>query len=249
MSAAHQSRKTRSIRLYLSVSLLLHGLFFVAAIVLLPPLVQAPPKEPALVMTHLVSLPPQKAASAAKLPVPSLPAISKAAPQAKPQPQPAPPRTATPTAHGSSPPPKPGEPAPQPPPAPAFSAQQSKAGGAAKPESASPPAVQASAATGGNRVVPQEMAFGSASGPAFRRQAVHVYPALAIRRTKEGVVLLRLSISETGQLTQLEILEDPGYGFGEAAQEAVRNSSFTPARHNGKPIAVRAVLPIRFTLR
>ncbi len=93
------------------------------------------------------------------------------------------------------------------------------------------------------------MAFGSASGPAFRRQAVPVYPALAKRRNKEGVVLLRLSISETGQLTRLEVLEDPGYGFSEAAQEAVRNSSFTPARHNGKPVAVRAVLPIRFALR
>lgn len=93
------------------------------------------------------------------------------------------------------------------------------------------------------------MAFGSASGPAFRRQTTPAYPALAKRRNKEGVVLLRLSISETGQMTRLEVLEDPGYGFAEAAQEAIRSSSFTPAHHNGKPVAVRAILPIRFNLR
>ncbi|ACD96479.1 energy transducer TonB [Trichlorobacter lovleyi] len=249
MSAAHQSRKTRSIRLYLSVSLLLHGLFFVAAIVLLPPLVQAPPKEPALVMTHLVSLPTPNAGKETTSPAPALPVINRPTPKSQPQPQPPPPKSVAPTTFSSNPPLKPSEPAPQAPPAPTFSAQQTKAGVASKPETGSQPAVQTSTTTGGNRIAPQEMAFGSASGPAFRRQAVPVYPALAKRRNKEGVVLLRLSISETGQLTQLEVLEDPGYGFGEAAQEAVRNSSFTPARHNGKPVAVRAVLPIRFSLR
>jgi len=76
-----------------------------------------------------------------------------------------------------------------------------------------------------------------------------IYPSLAKRRGQEGVVLLRLSISATGHVTRLELLEDPGFGFAEAAQTAIRNSSFTPALHNGKPIAVRAVLPVRFTLR
>lgn len=96
---------------------------------------------------------------------------------------------------------------------------------------------------------PLDMAFGSTSGPRFSKQALPIYPALAKRRGREGVVLLRLSISATGHLTRLELLEDPGFGFAEAAQTAIRNSSFTPALHNGKPIAVRAVLPVRFTLR
>jgi protein TonB len=96
---------------------------------------------------------------------------------------------------------------------------------------------------------PKEMSFGSTNGPAFRTQAIPAYPALARRHGKEGVVLLRLNISKTGQLTQIEVLQDPGYGFSDAAHEAVRNSSFMPARHNGKPVAVWATLPIRFTLR
>ena len=96
---------------------------------------------------------------------------------------------------------------------------------------------------------PGEIAFGSAIGPSFRKQAQPVYPSQARRRGKEGTVLLRLSISERGELTQVEVLDDPGHGFSEAAIEAVRNSSFTPAHHNGRPTAVRAILPIRFTLR
>lgn len=61
-------------------------------------------------------------------------------------------------------------------------------------------------------------------------------------------MLLRLSISEDGQLSKAEVIEDPGYGFAEAALEAVQKSSFIPARQNGKAVAVRAILPIRFIL-
>lgn len=99
------------------------------------------------------------------------------------------------------------------------------------------------------RAAPREIVFGSAIGPSFRKQTQPAYPSQARRRGKEGIVLLRLSISERGELTQVEVLDDPGHGFSEAAVEAVRSSSFNPAHHNGRPTAVRATLPIRFTLR
>lgn len=95
---------------------------------------------------------------------------------------------------------------------------------------------------------PPEVAFGSLQGPSFRKQVKPVYPTVANRRGRTGRVLLRLSITETGQLTRAEVLEDPGHGFAEAALEAVRQSSFIPAHQNGKPIAVRTTLPIRFKL-
>lgn len=95
---------------------------------------------------------------------------------------------------------------------------------------------------------PQEVLFGSASSPAFLKQVAPVYPALARRRGKGGVVLLRLHISKTGQLTKVDLLEDPGFGLAEAALMAVQASSFTPGYHNGKPVAMRATLPVRFTL-
>ncbi len=95
---------------------------------------------------------------------------------------------------------------------------------------------------------PEEMPFGSANGPAFIRQMKPVYPSLAKRRNREGMVVLRLSINESGQLKHIEVMEDPGHGFAEAAVEAVRSSQFTPAKDNGKPVSVRAILPIRFKL-
>ncbi len=94
-----------------------------------------------------------------------------------------------------------------------------------------------------------DVSFGGINGPSFNKQVQPVYPALAKRRGREGVVKLRLSITETGHLTSAELLEDPGFGFGAAALDAVRRSSFNPARHNGRPVAVKAVLPVRFALQ
>lgn len=101
----------------------------------------------------------------------------------------------------------------------------------------------------GGSAPPGDVSFGGLHGPSFSRQLQPVYPAMARRRGREGVVLLRLTINERGELGNLELLEDPGYGFAAAAMDAVRGSSFNPATHNGRPISVRAVLPVRFRLQ
>lgn len=100
----------------------------------------------------------------------------------------------------------------------------------------------------GGKSTVSEPAFGSASAPSFSRQALPIYPALARKRGREGTVLLRLHISQTGQLLQAEVLEDPGFGFADAALEAVHASSFSPGHRNGRPVSMKATLPIRFTL-
>lgn len=94
-----------------------------------------------------------------------------------------------------------------------------------------------------------DASFGSAWGPAFLEKAMPVYPALARRLGREGLVVLRLNIDEHGILKDLEVLEDPGFGFSAAAEEAARKSRFAPARVNGRPAACRALLPVRFELR
>ncbi len=94
-----------------------------------------------------------------------------------------------------------------------------------------------------------DVPFGSAMGPAFLEKEMPVYPALARRLGREGLVVLRLDIDERGVLTRLEVLEDPGFGFSAAAAEAARKSRFSPARVNGRPAACRALLPVRFELR
>jgi protein TonB len=66
---------------------------------------------------------------------------------------------------------------------------------------------------------------------------------------KEGRVLLRLTIDEKGKLLSAEVMEDAGYGFADAALEAVRQSRFRPAIRDGKAVKSRALLPVRFVLR
>ena len=91
--------------------------------------------------------------------------------------------------------------------------------------------------------------FGLENGPRFLHRELPVYPLIARRLGKEGTVLLRLTIDEKGNLLNVEVLDGAGYGFTEAAVEAVKKSTFTPAIVDGKAVPSKAILPIRFSLR
>jgi periplasmic protein TonB len=95
---------------------------------------------------------------------------------------------------------------------------------------------------------PLDASFGSGSGPRFAIKSLPKYPRLARELGKEGTVLLRLTIDERGRLLDVEVLKRAGSGFDEEAVRAVRESSFSPAKSNGKPVSCRAQLPIRFVL-
>lgn len=90
--------------------------------------------------------------------------------------------------------------------------------------------------------------FGSINGPSFLRMVKPDYPRLARRLGREDNVLLRLFIDEHGRLGSVELIEKAGYGFDEAAIEAVKASTFRPARLNGISVACKALLPVRFKL-
>ena len=102
---------------------------------------------------------------------------------------------------------------------------------------------------GGTGTVPYLTDFGRGAGPAFLRRVMPVYPEQARRLGQEGRVLLRLTIDERGNLLKVEVLDGAGFGFDEAAVEAVRRSAFRPASIQGKPVVSIARLPIRFALR
>jgi len=95
----------------------------------------------------------------------------------------------------------------------------------------------------------QDVELGSPEGPKFLHRELPTYPTIARRIGKEGKVILRLTIDEKGNLLNVEIIENVGYGFTEAAIEAVKRSTFLPAKRGGKSVASRATLPIRFVLR
>ncbi len=91
--------------------------------------------------------------------------------------------------------------------------------------------------------------FGAAFAPSFLHREMPVYPPFARKLGKEGRVLLRLTIDERGDLVNIEVIERAGYGFVEAAIDAVKKSTFLPAKKDGKAVASRALLPVRFVLR
>jgi TonB family protein len=102
--------------------------------------------------------------------------------------------------------------------------------------------------TGGDTGYPIETRFGASVAPAFLHREMPIYPMMARKLGKEGKVLLRLTIDEKGNLLGVDVIERGGYGFTEAAMEAVKKSTFLPAKKDGKPIASRALLPVRFRL-
>jgi protein TonB len=94
-----------------------------------------------------------------------------------------------------------------------------------------------------------DIEFGSANAPQFLHREMPVYPLMARRLGREGRVLLRLTIDENGKLLNIEVVERAGFGFTEAAIEAVKKSTFRPAMQDGRPVMSKALLPVSFKLR
>jgi protein TonB len=109
-----------------------------------------------------------------------------------------------------------------------------------------PPGSQNAAGGGAGNLM--ETRFGESVAPAFLHREMPIYPLIARKLGREGKVVLKLTIDEKGSLSDIEVIEKSGFGFAEAAVEAVKKSTFLPAKKDGKPIASRALLPIRFQL-
>ena len=66
-----------------------------------------------------------------------------------------------------------------------------------------------------------------------------------------GRALTRFTLEKDGTLSEIELIEDPGYGMGEEAlylvslmQEEV--AAWTPAKMNGKAVRVEVIVPLNF---
>jgi protein TonB len=90
---------------------------------------------------------------------------------------------------------------------------------------------------------------GADNYPHFLHRELPVYPQAARRMGREGKVVLRLAIDETGKLQQVEVVESSGLEFTRAAVEAVKKSTYRPALQNGRPVPSRAILPVQFILK
>ena len=72
----------------------------------------------------------------------------------------------------------------------------------------------------------------------------------AARRVRErGIVILDAIIDKNGRVTDIEVLKRLRFGLTESAVAAVSRWRFEPATLDGKPIAVRYTLTVRFDVQ
>ena len=100
--------------------------------------------------------------------------------------------------------------------------------------------------TGGG---PVDATFGQPDGPQFVYRAMPEYPFVARRLRKEGSVVLLVVIDARGELQKIDVVETSDQMFALAAIEAVKRSTFLPAKRKGVPVTSKATLPVRFALR
>lgn len=74
------------------------------------------------------------------------------------------------------------------------------------------------------------------------------YPLEAEKNRIEGPVKLSVIVDPQGSVTEVKILEGPGYGLNEAAASALRKFRFSPAEKDGKNVSVRITYIYRFRL-
>jgi protein TonB len=75
------------------------------------------------------------------------------------------------------------------------------------------------------------------------------YPEMARKAGIEGMVILLVLIDKEGKVRDVQVRKGIGAGLDEAAVAAVRQTPFTPAIQNSRPVAVWMSVPIRFRLR
>jgi len=76
-----------------------------------------------------------------------------------------------------------------------------------------------------------------------------IYPPEARKMGVEGKVALKVGIDENGDVRQVRVISKAGYGFDEAARDAMRRFKFSPARtSDGKAVAYNFTYTVRFTL-
>lgn len=84
---------------------------------------------------------------------------------------------------------------------------------------------------------------------AYLRNPPPDYPMQSRRLEEEGVVKLLVRVSPEGVPMNVELAQSSGFKrLDTAAQEAVRQWHFVPAKRNGQAVSASVIVPLRFRL-
>ena len=84
--------------------------------------------------------------------------------------------------------------------------------------------------------------------PRVLRKVDPKYPEAARRANREAVVIVDFTVDVDGKATDIKVADPKGFGFDEAAIEAIKRWRFTPAKKDGESVPMRVRQPIRFNL-
>jgi len=85
--------------------------------------------------------------------------------------------------------------------------------------------------------------------PLFQTKITPVYPESAQKLGLTAKVILEAYIGADGRVRMARIVKSGGDLFDQAALQALRHSTFLPARVNGKPVPVRILVPYVFSVK
>ena len=75
------------------------------------------------------------------------------------------------------------------------------------------------------------------------------YPLSARRLGQEGTARILVEVGADGSVASVKLYASSGHPMLDgAALDAVKKAQFLPARKNGRPVAARIVVPVRFRL-
>ena len=75
------------------------------------------------------------------------------------------------------------------------------------------------------------------------------YPPIAVENGVEGIVVVRFVVSETGEVSDIEILKDIGAFCGQEAARVVEGMpTWQPGKQRGRAVKVYFTLPVNFEL-
>ena len=74
-----------------------------------------------------------------------------------------------------------------------------------------------------------------------------IYPPMAERAGIEGSVTMKILVNSKGHVDSVVVVDGPKV-FHSASVKAAKKSTFSPERHNDKPVACWLIMPFRFKL-
>jgi periplasmic protein TonB len=100
------------------------------------------------------------------------------------------------------------------------------------------------------RVPPEPVESPPVFSAAYLNNPTPVYPPISRRMGEQGLVLLRVFVNASGDANSVEIKTGCGFArLDRAAQDAVKQWKFVPAKRGEQPVDAWVVVPIRFSLK